>query len=114
MKLSLDIGGSHITGFKILLEDDEDDSYFNRLSKELLIKNPAIEFADDAKAGIYNELSDEEYEAILEEVKIFCSIFQNESAKWEKYLNIFELMERLINVYLYSMIVEKREVHKNE
>ena len=41
MKLSLDVGGSHITGFKIILEDDEDDSYFNRLSKELLIKNPA-------------------------------------------------------------------------
>ena len=113
-KLSLDVGGNHITGFKILLEDDENDSYFNRLSKELLIKNPAIEFADDAKAGVYNELSDEKYAAILEEVKLFCSIFQNESAKWEKYLNVFELLERLINVYLYCMIVEKREIDKNE
>lgn len=114
MKLSLDICGSHIAGFKILLEEDEDDSYFHRLSKELLVINPAIEIADDIKAGVYNELSDEEYKVLLEEVKTFCSIFQNQSAKGEKYLNIFELLERLINVYLYCMIVEKREIDKNE
>ena len=114
MKLSLEIDEAHVTGFKILLEDNEDDAYFNRLSKELLIKNPAIEFSEDAKQGKYNDLSDEEYEKLLQEVKLFCTLFQNEDEKNIPYINVFELTEKLLNVYLYCMLVGNNLIRRKE
>lgn len=33
------------------------------------IKNPAIDFSDDVKRGVYDDVSDEEYKEMLETVK---------------------------------------------
>lgn len=40
------------------------------------MKNPAVEFSNQAKAGKFNDLSDEEYEIELQKVK-------NKSKLWE-------------------------------
>ena len=40
------------------------------------MKNPAVEFSNQAKAGKFNDLSDEEYEIELQKVK-------NKSRLWE-------------------------------
>lgn len=44
------------------------------------IKNPAITFADHAKAGMYNDVSDEDYQRMLNTVKCVSSLWQYRDA----------------------------------
>ena len=55
---------------KVILKLDvpEDPDKLHEYACLLKVKNPAIMFAERVKAGELNELSDEEYEAILNKI----------------------------------------------
>ena len=66
------------------------------------IKNPAVGFADAAKAGYYNGLTDEQYEALLYAVKCLGKqLWMDDDGKVDLlHISVFDLLIHLLNFFL--------------
>ncbi len=66
------------------------------------IKNPAVSFSYDAMNGLYNDVSDEEYQQMLDTVKCVSSLWQHKdapegsSAQYE--MNVLTLLSNAIEL----------------
>ena len=88
---------------KPIKKEDIDKLYV--YSQIINIKNPAIMFSEDAKAGFFNELTDEEYYIALERIKFVSETFFNKVTE----TNIFQLTADLL-----KFIMQHDEIWLND
>lgn len=65
------------------------------------IKNPAIDFCADAKAGIYNDVSDEEYKKMLKTIKCIKDLWcypGDPKDKMQSEMNVLTLLANAIEL----------------
>ncbi|MCR4684570.1 MAG: hypothetical protein K5649_03795 [Lachnospiraceae bacterium] len=100
MTIQYDLHGNTMHDLYLAPEVTENISELYNLSQELLVMNPVILFADKAKAGVFNNLSDAEYEKMLCHIKAFDTLFWDDTGRGNKYINIFMFVEKLMNALL--------------
>ena len=101
MNLVFDIDDDDYVSVTIVPDNSEDESELHSLAMKLNIRNPAQSIVERAKHGAFNHLSEEQYHTYLHKIKKLERFFGNKNAppKSSK-INIFMLLERLINVYV--------------
>lgn len=86
---------------RIVPENENPDLLHNIFIRFPEIRNPTITFTEAAKAGVYNQLSDEEYNAILNAIKSLNHLwFDKDKNKSMSSASIFELLIRLLDSYI--------------
>ncbi|WP_408071445.1 hypothetical protein [Butyrivibrio sp. JL13D10] len=112
MELALKYDNNRITDVHIAPTKEENVKQLYDLSQELLIKNPAVEFADKAKAGKFNTFSEDEYSYAIDEIAAINQLFYcaDDGNKQLAEINIFLLLERLLLAYLRHIEIYIRDV----
>ena len=107
--------------FRFVPEKNEDEAELYRLSRLLAVKNPAVVFSENAKKGLYNAISDEDYEDMLKRVSLITYFCFDHSMEVNPVKLAAKLMELLMNkkytgltedAYLY--IEKEKERHAKE
>ena len=88
---------SEVSGVVICPDANEDANELNNYSKLLKIKNPALLFTEQTKAGLFDDLSDEDFEILLSRFKFFNKFFNSKSE-----LNVFQALVRM-SEYILSI-----------
>ncbi len=90
---------------------NEDVNVLHSMASRLIVQNPAIKFSEDAKAGLYNDFSDDEYEKALAVVKRLSLLFQPPKAeKSESEIDLFNLTVRLLYEYMLNQHSESSRI----
>lgn len=82
------------------------------------IVNPAVAFAEDTRAGRYNDVSDEDYKLMLDAVKCVSSLWQYQGAmpdkKKEFQMNPLMLLANAVELLsqLDALLRERKEANK--
>lgn len=66
-------------------------------------ENPAVQFSNDARKGRYNEISDEKYNFLLNEVKEFSAFWLDK----EK-----QTSADVLRIFLENIDIDKESLHK--
>ncbi len=88
--------GDELSWSQLQPEENEDPDELYRYSRVLLVENPALFFTEKAKKGVFNYLSDEEYDVVLQRFKliserIFCK---------KPRINIFKAFDLMMKLVL--------------
>ena len=83
------------TGLVIAPDEKEDPDLLYDYAQTLRLRNPALTFADIAKAGTLNDLSEMDYRRALEKVKTVSRFFDNRPDA-----NVFHVLAEAINYIL--------------
>ncbi len=90
---------------------NEDPDFLHNMSVRLMIENPSLDFASAAKAGQFDQYSDEEYEKMLAVAKRLNLLFFSEKEKKPMpTVNIFDLTIRLLYEYLLNQHSEASRI----
>ena len=95
MYFELKCDGESITGVVIRPEERENEDLLHNYANTLKVKNAAISFSDMAKAGLFNDMSDDQYRSALEKIKTIGTFFDN-----KREANVFHLLAEAINYIL--------------
>jgi hypothetical protein len=96
MFLDLDYNNENFVGLTIEPTATEDADTLHNYANNLVLKNPAITFSEMAKAGLFNDMSDEDYKVALENVKLVSSEFFESKPE----VNIFHVLDRALCYFL--------------
>lgn len=107
--------------FRFVPDKGEDEAELYRLSRLLTVKNPAVVFSENAKKGLYNAISDEDYENMLKRVSLVTYFCFDHSME----VNPVKLAARLMELLLdrkytsltpeaYHYIEKEKERHAKE
>lgn len=81
----------------------EDPDILHDYANRLKIKNPAVGFADMARAGLFNEMSDEDYDNALRRMKLVSTFFNSKSEA-----NVFHVLAEAMKYILSSQSGDER------
>lgn len=103
MNLVFDIDEENYVSVTIVPDASESEADLHGISQKLYIRSPGASIVSRAKAGAFNHLSEEQYNTYLHKIKTLEKFFNydgSNSAIKQKKVNIFMLLERLINAYI--------------
>lgn len=103
MYLDLDYNDECFVGLSIEPNATEDADMLHNYANNLVLKNPAVTFSEMAKAGLFNSMSDEDYQVALENVKFVSSEFFNSKPE----ANIFHVLDKALT---YCMRQDNRKI----
>lgn len=87
MNLEINYDGVRVDDVSLTPDESENVDVLYNYSRNLLVKNPAVDFSERVKSGEFNAYSDDEYDRLLNRMKFFSkSFFCN-----QMYQNIFQL-----------------------
>ena len=87
----------------IVPTSDENVDELHSIATRLYVDNPAIKFSEDAKAGLFNNYSDNEYDKCLQICKRLSLLFcPPNGGKAEAKINLFELTVKLLFEYMLN------------
>ncbi|MCR5502153.1 MAG: hypothetical protein K6F53_04035 [Lachnospiraceae bacterium] len=95
MKFDLNYDDENFLDLMIAPEMRENPDTLHDYAGRLKIRNPALDFAEMAKAGRFNDMSDEDYEIALRRIKTVSSFFSNKPDA-----NIFHILAESIKYIL--------------
>lgn len=99
------------TKIHIIPSKDEDPDFLHNCSMKMMVENPSLDFANAAKAGAFDNYSDEEYEKLLAVAKRLNLLFYSEKDnKPLTAINIFDLTIRLLYEYMLNQHSEVSRV----
>lgn len=86
-------------------ESNEDDNVLYTYAQSLKVRNVGYDFAAAAKEGDFNDLSDEDYAALLDRIKTVSTLFYDKKAEE----NVFLLLSRMTRFILCSDLLPETE-----
>ncbi len=96
MHFDLDYNDEHFTNLTIEPDVNEDANMLHNYANTLVLKNPALTFSEMAKAGMFNNMSDEDYRDALDNVKFISKEFFDSKSK----ANIFHVLDKALSYVL--------------
>lgn len=99
----------------IIPSANEDPDILHNIAIQLPhITNPCIIFSEEVKEGKYDELSDDEYDLQIYVCKELGKLWNDsETGKGARSITIFELLVRLLDIYIENARFEYFSVKKN-
>ena len=92
----------------IIPSANEDSDILHNIAIQLPhITNPGITFSEEVKEGKYDELSDDEYDFQIYVCKELGKLWNDsETGKGARSITIFELLVRLLDIYIKNARLE--------
>ena len=112
MKIDFNVDQNYLPKkIHIIPDENENADTLHEMSQHLFIRNPVLEFAEDAKNGKYNHLSDREYEKLLSVMKRLSLLFLREDGKTSlPEQNVFDLLVALLYEYMLNRHSESSRI----
>ena len=88
---------------RIVPSPNEDKNELARMSSRLIVANPAVAFTEAATNHQFDQLSDPEYDKLLEVASRLSLLFYDpKTGKSAQSLDLFSLTVRLLNEYMLN------------
>jgi len=95
----------------IVPSESEDSDTLHNISSHLMVDNPAIEFINAAKLGLFDQIDDSQYEKMLAVAKRLSLLFYSPDAgKATQSINLFDLTVRLLYEYMLNQHTEASRI----
>ncbi len=108
MYFDLKYDDEKFVGLMICPSEEEDPDLLHSYAQSLNLKNPAITFADIAKAGGMNDMDDDDYTHALNLIKTVSMFFDNKPES-----NVFHVLAEAIN-FILSMRKPEEEPYSEQ